>query len=190
MRTFIQQNPRSTRAKSAHRFLPAFLAHLHADILCLPRVLLLLGVYFTCYLVADHLVPPSPHRTVDWPRPASYCLANIWRPASADPRTERFLGRFLSLNSQAPQAPSTILTHLTSTMDMPMSDSSSDSSTMEVMMIPWLHLTGGDSLYFKSLHPSSRGAIAAACVVLVLIAIFERWTAAVRGVLDRHWARA
>jgi len=57
-------------------------------------------------------------------------------------------------------------------------------------MTPWLHFTGGDNFFFKSLHPSSHGAIAAACVVLVLIAIFERWVSALRGVLEAHWARS
>ena len=57
------------------------------------------------------------------------------------------------------------------------------------MMIPWLHFTGGDNLIFKSLHPSSKGAIAAACVVLVAVALFERWLAATRVSLETEWRR-
>jgi len=57
------------------------------------------------------------------------------------------------------------------------------------MMIPWLHFTGGDNLYFKSVHPSSKGAIAGACLVLVLLAIFERWVSAMRAVLEAHWRK-
>lgn len=67
----------------------------------------------------------------------------------------------------------------------------SDSSTpdeMLVMMTPWLHFNGGDNFFFKSLHPSSHGAIAGACIVLVLISVFERWVAAMRGVLEHNWA--
>jgi len=55
------------------------------------------------------------------------------------------------------------------------------------MMIPWLHFTGGDNLYFKSLHPSSKGAIAGACLVLILLALFERWVAGLRAGLEARW---
>lgn len=54
-------------------------------------------------------------------------------------------------------------------------------------MTPWLHFKGGDNLFFKSLHPSSHGAIAGACIVLVALAVFERWVAAMRGMLEKHW---
>ncbi|KAF7789861.1 hypothetical protein EIP86_000809 [Pleurotus ostreatoroseus] len=67
----------------------------------------------------------------------------------------------------------------TSTSDMGMS--------MDMMMIPYLHFTGGDNLFFKTLTPSSHGAIAGACIVLGFLAILERWIAGVRGVLDNHW---
>ncbi|KAI0690691.1 Ctr copper transporter [Cytidiella melzeri] len=61
---------------------------------------------------------------------------------------------------------------------------------MDVVMTPWLHFTGGDPFYFKSLTPSSHGAIAAACIVLVVISIFDRWLFAMKNVLDVHWARS
>jgi len=55
------------------------------------------------------------------------------------------------------------------------------------VMIPWLHFGGGDNLIFKSVHPSSKGAIAAACIVLAVIAMFERWLAATRSSLEAKW---
>ena len=69
-------------------------------------------------------------------------------------------------------------------------DSSSNNMTMDsMMMVPWLHFTGGDNLYFKSLRPTSHGAIAGACIVLALLAIFDRWVAAMRGVAQVRWAQ-
>ncbi|KAF9821861.1 hypothetical protein IEO21_00291 [Rhodonia placenta] len=63
-------------------------------------------------------------------------------------------------------------------------------SSMDMMMMtPYLHFTGGDNLLFKTLMPSSHGAIAGACLVLIAIAIFERWVAATRGILTDHWRR-
>ena len=73
-------------------------------------------------------------------------------------------------------------------MDMPTS-TSNDSDAMEVMMIPWLHFAGGDNLFFKTLHPSSGGAIAGACIVLVALAILERWVSGMRANLDGYWRK-
>ncbi|VDB84492.1 unnamed protein product [Peniophora sp. CBMAI 1063] len=70
-------------------------------------------------------------------------------------------------------------------MDM----TSSDDNTM-IMMTPYLHFTGGDFLYFKSLAPSSRGAIAGAAIVLVFLAILERALSAGRGLMEAHWRQA
>lgn len=56
-------------------------------------------------------------------------------------------------------------------------------------MVPWLHFTSGDHLFFKSWHPESAGAIAGACIGLVLLALFERWLSATRSVLEAHWRR-
>ena len=60
---------------------------------------------------------------------------------------------------------------------------------MSDMMIPWLHFTSGDNLLFEAWHPSSPGAIAGACIGLALLAIFERWISAVRGMLDVKWRK-
>lgn len=59
--------------------------------------------------------------------------------------------------------------------------------SMPTMMVPWLHFTGGDRLFFQSLHPTSSGAIAGACIVLALLSIFDRWIAARRNALDYYW---
>lgn len=81
-------------------------------------------------------------------------------------------------------------------MDMPMTSSTSasmptSSSSMDMdsmmMMVPYLHFTGGDNLLFKTLTPSSHGAIAGACLILVFISLLERWFATVRSRLTAHW---
>jgi len=56
-------------------------------------------------------------------------------------------------------------------------------------MVPWLHFSGGDNLLFQSWHPVSKGAIAGASIGLFLFAIFERWLAAMRGVMEARWRR-
>jgi solute carrier family 31 (copper transporter), member 1 len=58
------------------------------------------------------------------------------------------------------------------------------SSTQLFMMRPYLHFTGGDNLFFKSWQPSSRGAIAAASISLLMLAILERLLHTTRGVMD------
>ncbi|KAH9890910.1 Ctr copper transporter [Cubamyces lactineus] len=70
---------------------------------------------------------------------------------------------------------------------MDMSSSSNSSSMIMAMMIPWLHFTSGDNLLFQTWHPSSHGAIAGACLGLVVLAVFERWVDAMRGVAEDHW---
>ncbi len=54
-------------------------------------------------------------------------------------------------------------------------------------MTPYLHFTIGDALFFKDWNPSSAGAIAGACIGLVLLALLERWLAATRGALEAYW---
>ena len=73
---------------------------------------------------------------------------------------------------------------------MDMGSSSDDSSTMMMgMMTPWLHFKGGDNLYFHSWAPSSKGAIAGACIGLIVLSILERWISAIRLVLDARWKK-
>jgi len=57
-------------------------------------------------------------------------------------------------------------------------------------MVPWLHFDGGDHLLFRSLTPTSHGAIAGACIVLVLLSLFDRWVAASRAVLESKWRKS
>ncbi|OSD06008.1 hypothetical protein PYCCODRAFT_1069010 [Trametes coccinea BRFM310] len=68
--------------------------------------------------------------------------------------------------------------------------SSSNSSMIMAMMIPWLHFTSGDNLLFETWHPSSKGAVAGACIGLVLFAILERWVDAMRALAESHWRRS
>ncbi len=58
-----------------------------------------------------------------------------------------------------------------------------------ILMTPYLHFNGGDHLYFKSWHPSSRAAIAGASIALLVLAILERLLHATRGVMDARWRR-
>jgi hypothetical protein len=69
------------------------------------------------------------------------------------------------------------------------SDDSSSSSMDGHMMVPYLHTTPGDALFFKGWIPRSSGAIGGACVGLFLLAILERWVNAMNGVAASSWAR-
>jgi len=80
---------------------------------------------------------------------------------------------------------------MSSTASASMASSTSGSMDMNdmMMMVPYLHFTGGDNLFFKTLTPSSHGAIAGACIILVAFAIGERWFASVRSRLTVHWRK-
>jgi len=54
-------------------------------------------------------------------------------------------------------------------------------------MVPFLHFSGGDYLWLSVWAPSSKGQIAAACIGLFLMAVFERLIAAMRTMFDLHW---
>ncbi|KAF9229663.1 hypothetical protein BS17DRAFT_771761 [Gyrodon lividus] len=67
----------------------------------------------------------------------------------------------------------------------------SSNGTMEDMMIPWLHIGGGDFLLFKTWQPSSHGAIAGSCIGLLVFCVLERFLAAYRRTQELRWrARA
>ncbi|KAF8741561.1 Ctr copper transporter family, partial [Rhizoctonia solani] len=70
-------------------------------------------------------------------------------------------------------------------MDMSGSSSSSSSGAM-AMMIPYLHFTGSDYLFFDAVAPASRGAIAGACIVLAILAVTERAIAGIRGIFTMY----
>lgn len=55
-------------------------------------------------------------------------------------------------------------------------------------MLPYLHSTPGDILWFEGWVPKKAGPMVGACLGLFLLAIFERWLAACRGVAERSWA--
>ncbi|KAL1691918.1 Ctr copper transporter family-domain-containing protein [Schizophyllum commune] len=72
---------------------------------------------------------------------------------------------------------------------MPSSDNGSSSSMdMDIQMLPYLHFQGGDFLLFKAWVPRSSGAIAGACIGLVVFAILERLVTAWRSRLEDSWA--
>lgn len=112
-------------------------------------------------------------------------FTTVWSP---DP-TARLVAKRLGRSSKSPPTFNPQLIGNAITMDMNMGSSNDSGMPMEVMMTPWLHFVGGDNLFFKALHPSSHGAIAGACIVLVLLAILDRYIAAVRGVAEGKWAQ-
>ncbi|THH05105.1 hypothetical protein EW145_g5037 [Phellinidium pouzarii] len=71
-------------------------------------------------------------------------------------------------------------------MDM----SSTDNSTLSMMMTPYLHFTGGDSLFFRTIAPKSKGALAGAAVFLFFLAMLERFVVAMRAVMEAHWKQS
>ncbi|KAF8708244.1 hypothetical protein RHS03_04195, partial [Rhizoctonia solani] len=56
-----------------------------------------------------------------------------------------------------------------------------------VAMIPYLHFTPGDALFFKEWIPKSSGAVGGACVGLFVLAILQRCISAMRGIMEQHW---
>ncbi|KIM48433.1 hypothetical protein M413DRAFT_440165 [Hebeloma cylindrosporum] len=63
----------------------------------------------------------------------------------------------------------------------------SSSSSHAGMMIPYFHFAVGDSLFFESWQPRSAGALAGACLGLIVLCLFERWLAATRNVFNKQW---
>ncbi|KAG6331588.1 hypothetical protein ID866_7503 [Astraeus odoratus] len=58
-------------------------------------------------------------------------------------------------------------------------------------MLPYLHFTLGDTLWFLGWVPQSVGAMIGACIGLFLLALLERWLVACRAIMELHWgARA
>lgn len=83
-----------------------------------------------------------------------------------------------------------VLAHSSSSMDsMAGMDSEGDTTLMSGMMIPYLHFTPGDILWFQGWVPDSVGAMVGACIGLFMLALIDRWLAAMRRVMEGHWAR-
>jgi len=59
----------------------------------------------------------------------------------------------------------------------------------EGQMLPYLHFTTGDNLFFLGWVPKSTGAMIGACIALFLLAIIERWLAACRSLMEVHWSK-
>jgi len=69
-------------------------------------------------------------------------------------------------------------------MDMSMDGSMSlASGTMK----PYLHFTPGDVIWFLGWVPQSRGAMVGTCIGLFLLALVDRWLAAIRASAESHW---
>ncbi|KAL5518441.1 hypothetical protein ACEPAH_123 [Sanghuangporus vaninii] len=56
-------------------------------------------------------------------------------------------------------------------------------------MLPYLHFTSGDILWFQGWVPGKAGPMVGACIGLFLLAVFDRWLSAYRGLIDSHWYR-
>ncbi|TFY80036.1 hypothetical protein EWM64_g3981 [Hericium alpestre] len=71
-------------------------------------------------------------------------------------------------------------------------DMSMDSGMSMTMgnMIMYLHFTPGDNLWFLGWAPFKVGPMVGACIGLFMLALLERWLAAIRGVMEVHWHKA
>lgn len=86
--------------------------------------------------------------------------------------------------------PPLVLAHSSSSMDsMTGMDTEGDTTLMSGMMVPYLHFTPGDILWFQGWVPESAGAMVGACIGLFMLALIDRWLAAMRRVMEGHWAR-
>ena len=54
-------------------------------------------------------------------------------------------------------------------------------------MVPYLHFSPGDTIWFLGWVPMSAGAMVGACIGLFLLAVVERWLAAIRATSERNW---
>ncbi|KAF7324515.1 CTR copper uptake transporter [Mycena kentingensis (nom. inval.)] len=72
-------------------------------------------------------------------------------------------------------------------MDMSMDDGMSMANGT---MLPMLHFSLGDTLFFQGWVPQTRAALFGACVGLFLLALVDRWLAAVRSMAEASWRRS
>lgn len=70
-------------------------------------------------------------------------------------------------------------------------DMSTDGSTSLAMgnMVPYLHFTPGDTIWFKEWVPMSTGAMIGTCIGLFLLAIVDRWTTAISSTVEIRWSK-
>ncbi|EKM52897.1 uncharacterized protein PHACADRAFT_261579 [Phanerochaete carnosa HHB-10118-sp] len=71
-------------------------------------------------------------------------------------------------------------------MDMTMDDGM---VLAQGQMLPYLHFTPGDMLWFMGWVPQSTGAMIGTCIGLFLLAVVERWIATCRAVMQAHWSK-
>ncbi|KAJ7510773.1 Ctr copper transporter family-domain-containing protein [Mycena galericulata] len=75
----------------------------------------------------------------------------------------------------------------TNGMDMSMDDGM---TLANGTMMTVLHFTLGDTIWFAGWVPQTRGAMAGACIGLLILALVDRWLAAVRAMMELHWREA
>ena len=56
-------------------------------------------------------------------------------------------------------------------------------------MLFYLHFTPGDTLWFQGWVPHSNGAMVGACIGLFMLALVERWLAAIRAMAEVVWRK-
>jgi len=72
-------------------------------------------------------------------------------------------------------------------MDMTMDDGM---TLANGTMMTTLHFSLGDTLWFTGWVPQTKGAMAGACIGLFILALVDRWVAAVRAMMEAHWRTA
>ncbi|KAJ7354018.1 Ctr copper transporter [Mycena albidolilacea] len=82
--------------------------------------------------------------------------------------------------------------NMTDTGDMSNTTSTDSSGSMSMMIMKaYLHFTPGDTVIFKTIVPTSAGAIFGTCLILFLVSVGERYLRAVcRGINRRLAQRA
>ncbi|TFK50650.1 hypothetical protein OE88DRAFT_1608039, partial [Heliocybe sulcata] len=63
-------------------------------------------------------------------------------------------------------------------------------SLAEGQMLPYLHFTPGDVLWFDGWVPKTTGAMVGTCIGLLLLAIVERWIACIRALSEMAWSKS
>jgi len=56
-------------------------------------------------------------------------------------------------------------------------------------MLPYLHFTPGDTIWFLRWAPSSNGAMVGTCIGLLFLGLMDRGLAAIRATAEHRWRR-
>lgn len=56
-------------------------------------------------------------------------------------------------------------------------------------MLFYLHFTPGDTLWFQGWVPQSDGAMVGACIGIFMLALVDRWLAAIRSMSEVVWRK-